>query len=82
MSDMTAKKPIPLVPGWDEHRWKQLFSLETLLNEVTMINSGSHCLERIQKCIALAEELRSDPAMLRMSLPSFLKEKALGREAS
>ncbi len=76
----TPKKPIPFAPGWNEARWKQLFDLEKLLNEVTAINHGSDAIGRIQRCITLAEGLQSKlDAEPFTSLPTFLKERALGK---
>lgn len=76
-------KPIPFAPGWNEARWHQLFDLERLLNEVTMINHGSNALDRIQRCIELAEKLRfDDHSNLFVSLPTFLKEQAIIRPES
>ena len=80
---MSPNTEIPLAPGWSEARWKQLFELEKLLNEVTMINHGSQALDRIQRCIEIAQKLRHDDlSECFVSLPSFLKERALGRQGT
>ncbi len=72
-------KPLPaFAPGWDQARWNQLFTLQDLLNEVSMLNRGTGTIERLQRCIAMAEELRcGDLVTSRASLPRFLMERAL-----
>lgn len=42
---------------WTDERCKQLDQFERLIREVRSINSGSHCLERIARCIELADAL-------------------------
>lgn len=59
--------------AWTDDRCKELDELGTLLREVASINHGSNCLERIQRCIALAEKLsRDDLFKCRDSLHNFL----------
>lgn len=66
MSDRTP-------PAWPEDRRKELAALQTLLNEASSINSGSHCLERISKCIGIAEALLlSDISTGRQSFMQWL----------
>ena len=64
--------------AWTDDRCKELDELGTLLREVARINHGSNCLERIQRCIALAEKLdRDDLFKCRDSLHTFLRELAI-----
>jgi hypothetical protein len=42
---------------WTDDRIAELENFERLLREVESINSGSHCLERIGRCIELAHRL-------------------------
>lgn len=44
---------------WDESRCKEYEMLETLLSEVSSLNRGNHVIERMQKCIDIAERLNS-----------------------
>lgn len=39
-------------------RLEEMEELRTLLREVSAINNGSHCLERIKKCIGIADKLQ------------------------
>lgn len=58
---------------WTKDRREELSELRTLLFEVQSINSGSHCLERIKKCMEIAERLtRSDLDKPRESFLNFL----------
>ncbi len=43
---------------WTNDRCKELEALRSLLCEVSTINRGSGCIERIQKCIELADRLQ------------------------
>lgn len=64
--------------AWTEDRCKELDELGTLLREVSSINHGSNCLERIARCIALAEKLsRDDLFKCRDSLHNFLRGLAI-----
>jgi hypothetical protein len=64
--------------AWTDARCKELDELGTLLREVAAINHGSNCLERIQRCIALAEKLdRDDLSKCRDSLHNFLRGLAI-----
>lgn len=70
---------------WPEHRIKELQSFHELLREVTMINHGTHCLERVARCIDLAEKLRdldlkTDPVIAPFA--DFLVEIAHGKDPS
>lgn len=65
-------------PHWDEGRHDDLKALQRLIREVGSINTGSHCLERIARCIELAETLdRSDYRTGRMTFLNFLTELAI-----
>ena len=64
--------------AWTDERCKELDELGTLLREVASINHGSNCLERIQRCIVLAEKLdRDDLIRCRDSLHNFLRALAI-----
>lgn len=64
--------------NWTDDRVKELEDLGALLREVAAINHGSNCLERIQRCIALAEALgREDVSGCRESLHGFLRRLAI-----
>lgn len=66
----------PLV--WTDDRCQELDDLGTLLREVASINSGSGWIDRIERCIALAEKLnRDDLLKSRDSLHSFLRGLAI-----
>ena len=63
---------------WDKERCNELEAFEKLLNEVGSINSGSHCLERIARCIDLAATLnQTDFDSGRMSFKQFLRALAI-----
>ena len=69
--------------AWTDDRCKELDELGTLLREVAAINHGSNCLERIQRCIALAEKLgRDDLFKCRDSLHTFLRGLAIEDRSS
>jgi hypothetical protein len=69
--------------AWTDERCKELDELGTLLREVAAINHGSNCLERIQRCIALAEKLnRDDLFKCRDSLHKFLRGLAIADRSS
>ncbi len=71
------KKPDPNSP-WDEKRCRELSDLELLVREVGTINHGSSALERIQRCIDLAESLsRIDLDHYRTSFLEFLRKEAI-----
>ena len=64
--------------AWTDDRCKEIDELGTLLREVARINNGSNCLERIQRCIVLAEKLsRDDLFTCRDSLTNFLRGLAI-----
>lgn len=42
---------------WTDDRCAELDQLRTLLREVSAIDNGNHCLERIARCIRLADSL-------------------------
>lgn len=64
--------------AWTKDRCKELDELGTLLREVSSINHGNNCLERIARCIALAEKLnRDDLFKCRDSLHNFLRGLAI-----
>ncbi|WP_273455019.1 hypothetical protein [Nevskia ramosa] len=62
---------------WPQDRLDELELLRTLLNAVSFINTGSHCLQRIQFCIDTAEQLTcSDLITPRSSFMNFLIDQA------
>lgn len=64
--------------AWDESRCEEYELLETLLSEVSSLNRGSHVIERMQKCIDIAERLsRTDLNSGRDSFVRFLLKEAL-----
>ena len=73
--------------AWTYSRCRELEDLGTLLREVATINHGSNCLERIARCIALAESLIYDDLVeCRESLHTFLRglaiaDRSMGPEA-
>lgn len=70
----------PFAPGWTLDRREQIRTLQTLLNELMTLNHGSGAIERLQRCIALAEELRADDlTTCRSSFPQFLIERATNK---
>jgi hypothetical protein len=69
--------------AWTDDRCKELEELGTLMREVAAINHGSNCLERIHRCIALAEKLsRDDLFRCRDSLHNFLRGLAIADRSS
>lgn len=70
----------PFAPGWTIDRREEVTKLQTLLSELTTINHGSGAIQRLERCIQLAEELRhSDLRNHRSSFPQFLTDLALNR---
>lgn len=64
--------------NWTDDRTTELTELWDLLNEVSVINKGNCVLERLQKCISLAEKLKtSDIETGRMSFITFLNQQAI-----
>lgn len=64
--------------NWTDERVAELKELQTLLNDVRLLNSGSAVIERMQRCIAAAEkltELNFDKP--RESFPQFLMNLAI-----
>lgn len=69
--------------AWTDDRCQELDELGTLLREVAAINNGSNCIERIQRCIALADKLKRDDLFkCRDSLHSFLRGLAIADRSS
>lgn len=63
---------------WDDSRCDELDQLAQLVREVSNINRGSHCLDRIARCIARAEALdKTDYDSGRGSFLRFLAEVAV-----
>lgn len=63
---------------WDDSRLDELDALEKLLRELTVINNGSGCLQRITNCIEIAERLAStDWDLRRPSFISWLNQQAI-----
>ncbi len=83
MPSEEKKEPRPVLATsvWDEYRCKEYELLCRLLNEVTLIDRGSNCLERIASCITLAEQLRdtdwNSGDSVRPSFVSFLQDRIL-----
>ena len=64
--------------NWTDDRCAELDDFRDLLHEVSSINSGSHCLERIARCIAIAERLqRGDLDTGRRGFWQFVQEQAI-----
>ena len=62
---------------WNLSRLKEIQALQELLLQVSTINHGSHCLERIERCIKLAERLsKTNLNTGRSSFVRFLISKA------
>jgi hypothetical protein len=62
-----------LKPAWPEDRLKDIETLQLLLREVRTIDNGSHVIERLQRCIALADKLAdTDYQSGRASFTQFL----------
>lgn len=67
---------------WTKDRAEELRLLQQLLNDVQTINRGSHVLERLARCIDLAEKLdRHDLENGRPSFMSFLSDLYLDERA-
>jgi hypothetical protein len=72
-----------LTKRWPQDRIEELLVLQDLLQEVRSINNGSGALERIARCIALAEKIsHTDLVNCRPDLLSFLFAKANSHEKS
>jgi thiaminase len=56
-------------PNWPRDRIHEIEQLQLLLNTVTTINHGSGAIERIQRCISIAERLQE--TCLKNARPSF-----------
>jgi hypothetical protein len=74
---LTEEKNMSVDDTWTESRCAELLALERLLSDVSMINSGSHVLQRIARCIETAEALRStDYGSGRSNFMLFLNKEA------
>lgn len=62
---------------WDNGRCAELEMFESLLRELSSINSGSHCLERIARCIELGGKLSSFDLSARINFKQFLHALAI-----
>ena len=70
----------PVRPGaqWDDERCAELELLQRLVREVSSINSGNRCLQRIAECIEMAEKLsRTNYDTARPGLVRWLHELAI-----
>ena len=68
-------------PAWPEDRRKDIETLQRLLNEVVMINNGGCVIERLTKCIELAEKLKAaDYSIPREPFVQFLIKQACGEK--
>ena len=66
---------------WPEKRCKQLDELKKLLREVSTINNGNNCLQRIAECIELSDKLQEWSLKRReVSFVAFLEDLARGDE--
>ena len=75
---MTARCQVNTPIVWTDDRCVELDALSELLREVSAINHGSNCLERILRCIDLAEKLSRDAiSENRDSLLTFLRGLAI-----
>ena len=52
-------RPVLCTSVWDESRCKEYELLCRLLNELTLIDRGSSCLQRIRSCIEMSERLNN-----------------------
>ena len=69
-------KPNP--KDWTDDRCAELDALVSLIREASAINNGSNCLQRISKCIDLAESLnKTDFATGRAGFIRWLEELAI-----
>jgi hypothetical protein len=74
MSKNNARAPVT----WTDDRCNELELLGQLLREVSSINHANNCLERIARCIELAEKLgRDDFFTCRDSMLTFLRGLAI-----
>lgn len=65
------------VEPWSVRRWKQLEQLERLLIECESLNAGNCVIERMQRLIKGAKELRKwDMSGQQPSFVNFLREQA------
>ena len=70
-------------PIWTPDRLDELAALGTLLREVSSINHGNNCLERIARCIALAAKLtHTDFVDGKVSFHEFLRASARAEYAA
>lgn len=67
---------------WPKDRRTELAQLQQLLNEATLINNGSRCLERIRTVIELSEKLtETDLKNGRQSFMGFLISEAVDNQS-
>jgi hypothetical protein len=60
---------------WTNERAEELRELEHLLHEIQAINRGSHVIERLQRCIELADKLdKTDIGRRHQSFVAFLRD--------
>lgn len=75
MSVNSETERVPTPTYWTDDRVAEFQMLQRLLNEVTLINRGSHVIERIQVCESIAAQLSgSDWFSRRKSFMSFLSD--------
>lgn len=61
---------------WTPDRIEEFKLLNELITEARMIDNGTNALRRIQKCIAIAEDLdRTNHQLGRESFVEFMREK-------
>lgn len=62
---------------WTDDRCAELEQLRQLLRDVSAINNGSHCLERIARCIEIADALQQTDFTGRRSFYGFVEDLAI-----
>jgi len=68
-------------PIWTPDRLDDLAALGTLLRGVSSINRSTHCLERIARCIEIADKLTAFGDG-KVSFHEFLRERARAEYAA
>ena len=63
---------------WDDSRCEELTDFGVLRSEVAALNKGSHVIERMRRCIEIAERLNRTYILIpRESFNQFLKRLAI-----
>ena len=70
-----------LLAEWPEDRWTELVELRDMLGELRQINNGSGAIQRLLKCVEVAQKLTTtDYRGCRKSFLLFLEDRALPRQ--